>query len=107
MTSTCQMPYEEEIGRPNAAKYGLTFSDVKTSPGTRIRPSFSRNLAAGTGPGGNPGPFRARIGGTGPWFSDTAWYAPVRNAIGNVVSGVYGKPGYIHKRINRNVCVTW
>jgi len=65
--STCQRPYEEEIGRPNAAKYGLTFSDVKTPPGTRIMVAFLRNLAAGTGSGGNPGPIRARIGGAEPW----------------------------------------
>jgi len=49
--STCQRPYVEEIGRPNAAKYCLTLSDVKIPPGTRIMAAFLRNLAAGTGPG--------------------------------------------------------
>ena len=38
--STCQRLYEKEIGRPDAAKYGLTLSDVKTPPGTRIMVAF-------------------------------------------------------------------
>ena len=45
--SMCQRPHEVEIGRPNAAKYGLTLSDVKTPPGIRIMAAFLRNLGAG------------------------------------------------------------
>ena len=61
--STYQRPYEEEIGRPNAAKYDLTFSDEKHRFLGRIIPSFWAIIPLWYLVRGNPGPIRARMGG--------------------------------------------
>ena len=85
--STCQRPYEEEIGRPNAAKYYLTFSDEKRRFLGRIIPSFWAILPLWYRVRGNPGPIRARIVGAGPW--PLGWPVLSRRAA----SPRYGRPG--------------
>ena len=67
--STCQRPCEEEIGRPNAANYYLTFSGEKHRFLGRIIPSFWAIIPLWHQVGGNPGLIRARIRGAGPWVS--------------------------------------
>jgi len=56
-----------EIGRPNAAKYYLTFSDEKYRFLGRIIPSFWAIIPLWYLVRDNPGHLRARIGGAGPW----------------------------------------
>ena len=58
---TCQRPYEEEIGRPNAAKYGLTFSDVKTPPVPELWPHFCETWRLHRG-GGQSGAVTGPVG---------------------------------------------
>jgi len=93
----------EKIGHPNAAKYCLTLSDVKTPPGTRIMAAFLRNLAAGTGPGGNPGPIRARIWGGRTVGPGLAGIQPSGRVVGRWVAGEWYREKGVWIEIDRSL----